>query len=186
MHRAKPGGPFFPRLTTGPRKMEAEEVARHQRGRLEGAMVDAVARHGYADTTLRELVALARVSKSTFYEHFSCKQDCFFATYEVIVDEIVRRIQAAIEAPQDLHGLLVAGLSTLMRTAEEEKAAAYLVIVESLTLGEEGVAYRERASVRFEKFITDVFDQADTPRELSPLAVRGIVAGIRNIAYHRL
>ena len=44
---------------------------------------------GYADTTLRELVALAGVSKSTFYEHFESKQDCFLATFDDIVDEIV-------------------------------------------------------------------------------------------------
>ena len=62
--------PIFPRLSSGPRKMDDEAVARHQRGRLQGAMVEAVARNGYQDTTLRELVTLAGVSKSTFYEHF--------------------------------------------------------------------------------------------------------------------
>ena len=40
-------------------------------------MVEAVARHGYAGTTLRELVRLAGVSKTTFYEHFDSKQECF-------------------------------------------------------------------------------------------------------------
>ena len=79
--------PIFPRLSSGPRKMGAEAVARHQRGRLEGAMVDAVSRHGYRETTLQELVTLARVSKSTFYEHFESKQDCFLCTFDDIVDE---------------------------------------------------------------------------------------------------
>ena len=65
-----PTQPIFPRLSSGPRKMEDEEVARNQRGRLQGAMVEAVSRHGFTETTLRELVALAGVSKSTFYEHF--------------------------------------------------------------------------------------------------------------------
>ena len=63
-------------------------MARNQRGRLQGAMVEAVARHGFADTTLRELVSLAGVSKSTFYEHFESKQDCFLATFDDIVLEV--------------------------------------------------------------------------------------------------
>src|SRR5262245_13620378 len=70
-----PTKPIFPRLSSGPRKMEAEAVARHQRGRLEGAMVEAVARRGFGETTLRELVSLAGVSKATFYEHFKSKED---------------------------------------------------------------------------------------------------------------
>jgi len=149
-------------------------------------MVDSVFRHGYADTTLRELVALARVSKSTFYEHFESKQDCFLATYEDIVDEIVRRIDEAFERPGELRERLTAGLATLMDTAAEEQPAAYLVIVESLTLGEAGVPHREGAAVRFERFIREGFDQADNPREVSDLTVRAIVAGIRNCAYQRL
>jgi AcrR family transcriptional regulator len=53
--------------------------------RLEGAMVEAVARHGFAGTTLRELVGLAGVSKSTFYQHFESKEDCFLATFDQII-----------------------------------------------------------------------------------------------------
>jgi AcrR family transcriptional regulator len=166
--------------------MDPEAVARHQRGRLEGAMVDAVARHGYWKTTLRELVALARVSKSTFYEHFEDKQDCFLKTYDDIVDEIVRRIDEAYSRPGDLRQRLTAGLGTLMDTAAEEQAAAYLVIVESLTLGAAGVPQRESAAVRFEHFVRDGFAEPGGQRQVSDLTVRAIVAGIRNCAYQRL
>ena len=67
-------------------------MARNQRGRLQGAMVEAVARHGFGETTLRELVSLAGVSKSTFYEHFKSKQDCFLATFDDAILEIDRRV----------------------------------------------------------------------------------------------
>ena len=99
MDQAPATGPIFPRLSSGPRKMEAEAVARHQRGRLEGAMVDAVARHGYAETTLRELVTLAGVSKATFYEHFESKQDCFLSTFDDIIDEASARVGEAFGGP---------------------------------------------------------------------------------------
>jgi len=149
-------------------------------------MVDAVARHGYWETTLRELVALARVSKSTFYEHFEDKQDCFLSTYDDIVDEIVRRIDGALEPNGELRDRLTAGLSVMMDTAAEETAAAHLVIVESLTLGAAGVERRERASRQYERFVSEAFEQCETEREVSDMTVRAIVAGIRNCAYQRL
>jgi AcrR family transcriptional regulator len=186
MDQARTTGPIFPRLSTGPRKMEAEAVARHQRGRLEGAMVDAVARHGYAETTLRELVTLAGVSKGTFYEHFESKQDCFLATFDDIIDIISGGIENAISRSSDPGEKLLAGLRTFTAVATEEKKAAHLAVVESLTLGVDAVPHRDRAAQRFEALIRLSLDRFPGPHRPSDLTVRGIVAGLRNCVYHRL
>lgn len=186
MDQARTSGPIFPRLSTGPRKMEAEAVARHQRGRLEGAMVDAVARHGYAETTLRELVTLAGVSKGTFYEHFESKQDCFLTTFDDIIDIITAGIDQAVSEQADPGERLLAGLRTFTGVATQEKEAAYLVVVESLTLGVDAVPHRERASQRFEAQIRQSLDRFPGPYRPSDLTVRGIVAGLRTCVYQRL
>jgi AcrR family transcriptional regulator len=181
-----PTEPIFPRLSSGPRKMEAEQVARNQRGRLQGAMVEAVARHGFADTTLRELVSLAGVSKSTFYEHFENKQDCFLATFDFIGLEVERRVDEAVDWPSDLREKIAAGIAAAFTVIAEEQAAASLVTVESLTLGAAAVPHRERASAHFEELIRRSFDESPSPHRVTALTVRGIVAGIRNTAYHHL
>jgi AcrR family transcriptional regulator len=179
--------PIFPRLSSGPRKMEAEAVARHQRGRLQGAMVEAVARRGFGETTLRELVSLAGVSKSTFYEHFKDKQDCFMATFDDVILEIDRRVGDAFDEPGDLRTKLLAGVGAVMDVVAEEQAAASLVVVDSLTLGAAAVAHRERAAELFERQISELFDRSPSPRaKLAPLTVRGIVSGIRNCIYRHL
>src|SRR6478672_2984723 len=175
MARGPSSDPIFPRLSSGPRKMEAEAVARHQRGRLEGAMVDAVGRHGYRNTTLQELVTLARVSKATFYEHFDSKQDCFLRTFDDIIDEAARQIAEAFNQPEELGDRLLAGLGRFTSLAAEEEAAAYLATVESLTLGAAAVPHRDRAAQRFERLIRATFDLAPTRAEISDLTVRGIV-----------
>lgn len=177
---------IFPRLQAGRGAMSPENVARHQKARLQGAMVEAVARHGYADTTLRELVALAGVSKSTFYDHFANKQECFFATFDEIVAELSKRVSEAYRLPGDLRQKLVAALGVFMTTVVEEPAAATLAAVESLTLGPAGVEYRERASLDFEALIQQSFDHSPSPLPVPPVTVRAIVAGIRGIAYRRL
>ncbi len=178
--------PIFPRLASGPRKMGAEQVARNQRGRLQGAMVEAVARNGFHATTLRELVSLAGVSKSTFYEHFRSKEDCFFSTFDDIILEVGTRVDDAFERPGDLRERLLAGISTLFGVIAEEQAAATLVTVDSLTLGAAAVPHRERAAAHFEKLIRRGFDESSSRHPVTELTVRGIVAGVRNTAYHHL
>jgi AcrR family transcriptional regulator len=182
----QPTEPLFPRLSGGPRKMPAAKVAEHQRARLEGAMVEAVARHGFAGTTLGELVALAGVSKTTFYEHFDSKQDCFLATFDEIIDQATKRVSAAYREPGDFRERLLAGLTSFMDLAVEEPAAASLAGVESLTLGAAGVAHRERGSAAFEVMVRQSFDHSPSAVEVSDLIVRAIVGGIRGVVYHRL
>jgi AcrR family transcriptional regulator len=166
--------------------MEAEQVARNQRGRLQGAMVEAVARHGFTDTTLRELVSLAGVSKSTFYEHFENKQDCFLSTLDYIALEVGRRTDDAFDRPGDLRERMTAGVTTLLSVIAEEQAAASLVTVESLTLGAAAVPHRERAAEHFQELIRRVFEESGSAGPVTALTVRGIIAGIRNAAYHHL
>jgi AcrR family transcriptional regulator len=182
----QPTEPLFPRLASGPGQMTPARVARHQKARLEGAMVEAVARHGFAGTTLRELVTLAGVSKSTFYEHFESKQDCFLSTFDEIVAEVGERVGRAYREPEDFRARLVAGLAAFMDLTVEEPAAARLAAVESLTLGAAGVAHRERGSQAFELMIAQSFEHSPSEREVPAMTVRAIVAGIRGVVYRRL
>lgn len=178
--------PLFPRLSGGPSGMAPERVAEHQKARLEGAMVEAVARHGFAGTTMRELVTLAGVSKTTFYQHFDSKQDCFLVTFEEIARQTRERVGAAYREADDFREKFVAGVGTFMEMVVEEPAAATLATVESLTLGAAGVAHRERASADFEAMIQQSFEHSPARRDVSALTVRGIVGGIRGVVYHRL
>ncbi len=166
--------------------MPPAAVARHQRARLEGAMVEAVARHGYAGTTLRELVALAGVSRSTFYAHFESKRECFLATFDEIIEQTGERVGRAYRGASGFREQLEAGLRTFMDLVVQEPDAATLVAVESLTLGAAGVEHRERGSQAFELLIRQSFDHSDSPNQVSEITIRAIVAGIRGVIYRRL
>jgi AcrR family transcriptional regulator len=178
--------PLFPQLSGGPRRLPPDRVAEHQKARLQGAMVEAVARHGYAGTTLRELVGLAGVSKSTFYAHFESKQDCFLSTFDEIVAILSVRVGEAYRGGGDFRERLLAALRAFMNLAVEEPGAAALTAVESLTLGAAGVAHRERASVGFEALVQQSFDHSPSEHEVSAETVRAIVAGVRGVAYRRI
>lgn len=149
-------------------------------------MVEAVARHGFAGTTLNELVALAGVSKTTFYKHFDSKQECFLAAFDAIVAEVAERIGATFREPGDFRERLTRALTAFMEIAAAEPRAASLAAVDSLTLGQAGVASRERGSEAFQLMVRQSFDHSPSPIEVSDMTVRAIVAGIRGVVYRRV
>src|ERR1041385_1916794 len=66
-----------------PNGMTREDVARNQRARMYGGMIEAVHEHGYQRTHVAHVIALAGVSRRAFYEQFANKEACFIATYDI-------------------------------------------------------------------------------------------------------
>src|ERR1039458_1685675 len=60
--------PLYERLPHGPHRLDHNQVIRNQRARIQGAMVEAVAASGYEAVSVRQVVALAGVSRRSFYE----------------------------------------------------------------------------------------------------------------------
>ena len=81
--------PIYERLPKGPHSIGATGVARNQRIRMYGGMIEAVATRGYARTSVRLVIGLAGVSRRVFYEQFSGKEECFLATFDLIVKRAV-------------------------------------------------------------------------------------------------
>src|SRR5580692_7927002 len=77
--------PMYRRLPHGPNGMRREDVARNQRARLYGAMIESVAQRGYQATTVAHVIGLAGVSRRAFYEQFANKEECFLSTYDIVV-----------------------------------------------------------------------------------------------------
>ncbi|MFD7841992.1 TetR/AcrR family transcriptional regulator [Nocardia sp. NPDC059764] len=73
------------------------------RRRLLDAMADAIRERGYRDTTVADIVRLAKTSRRTFYEHFDDKQDCFVALLTERNNDTIAQIYAAVDvsAPWD-------------------------------------------------------------------------------------
>ena len=72
--------------------MDREEVARNQRARLYGAMIESISQRGYQATTVAHVIGLAGVSRRAFYELFSNKEQCFLATYDIVVARSRKRV----------------------------------------------------------------------------------------------
>lgn len=71
-----------------------------QRRRIIDAMIDSCAEKTYAATTITDIVAGARISRTTFYKQFDDKRACFDAAIGHCVEQL-RAVAAAASADAD-------------------------------------------------------------------------------------
>jgi AcrR family transcriptional regulator len=163
-------------LPRGRHKIPREDVRASQRERLLRAMTELVGTRGYADTSVPQIVAAARVSTNTFYGFFADKVDCFIALCEQLGDELLGRLVTSTERAQDVPDALAAlddGLRVYLQWWPERPALARAYFVELPMAGPRAIAERDRQSDRFAEVLTFVAERARVFQpELPP--VRGV------------
>jgi AcrR family transcriptional regulator len=175
----------YPKLKPGP-GLSTEDVAAHQRGRLQEAMVELVAEHGYNGFAVATLSNRASVSKRDFYKHFAGKEECFLATYDSIVSHSVREILAAVEGEEEWRERLRLGVLAFAGQIASSPDAARLALVEVFAAGPIAVEPMLRTSQLFEALVAKNLAFSDGPSRLPRLVVKGIVAGGGRMARARL
>ena len=106
-------------------------------------MVEAASEHGYADATVSRVVALAGVSRATFYEHFADREECFLAAYRERLGGVRSAVRAAAEA-STARQRPEAVLDVLLGELAGNAAAGRLILVEALAAPERIRAEHER------------------------------------------
>jgi AcrR family transcriptional regulator len=178
--------PLYRRLPHGPSGMDREEVARNQRARLYGAMIESVAQRGYRATTVAHVIGLAGVSRRAFYELFANKEECFLATYDIVVARARKRVIDAWVAERGWANRLHASCKALLDDAAESPKGPRLVLVESLGIGPKARERMQLASLTFERLVASAFGGAPDGVGFSRLTCRGIVGGVRHVAFTRM
>jgi AcrR family transcriptional regulator len=159
-------------------------VVSNQRERLLDAVLQVVERKGYAKMSVEDVIALAGVSRRTFYDHFSNKEDAFLAAYDLVVEQLGTAVTAAYDATADGWPANVArGLDALLRLLAGEPALAHVCIVEVLAAGPNALARRERTMERFRAFLEPGLDASATGPPAPLLAVELVVGGIYEVIY---
>lgn len=177
-------------LPSGRHSLTRDTVLASQRGRLLDAMAEAVAEHGYGATTIAHVVSGAGVSRKTFYEHFSDKQDCFLAMYDTGIAFVLGRIVEELDDQQDLRARLVVGLRTFLSVLSEEPAFCRAIILEVQAAGPEGLARRRAVLKVFSDRYLEVNRQAraidPAVEELSDEVALGLVGAILELVATRV
>ena len=151
------------------------------RRRLLDAMAHAVARKGYAETTIADLAAEARVSRRTFYEHFADKAECLIALYEVASAQALEVLKAAIDPKRDWHTQVDQALNAYLSTLACNPMLLRTLFIAILGLGPAGLKARRRANLALAEFILSVVNDTRRAKPLPPEMALAIVGGVNEL-----
>ncbi|MGB2711658.1 MAG: TetR/AcrR family transcriptional regulator [Conexibacter sp.] len=174
------------RLPRGRHGLPRRFIVHNQRERMLLAVAEAVAEQGYATTTVADIIARARLSRRTFYEHFSDKEECFLAAYDTVVEQLLAAVGHAYEQPEAWTDKVHDGLSTFLTYLASEPAFARMCIVEVVAAGTEARGRRDAAIRVFVDFLEPGRDEAPDGVVVPALAGAVVVGGIYEIIYTRL
>jgi AcrR family transcriptional regulator len=175
-----------PRLSPGPQGLSREFVQAHQRDRLINGMVAAVDEKGYLATSVADVLARARVSRSAFYEQFRDKEDCFLACYDrgagLLFDAATTALAA--EGPWPLRVRRV--YEALLETFAEHAPLARVCMVEALAAGPAAnLRYRDALRGFVSLVEHAIMVDEDAPRVPTTM-IFGLVGGSSALIYEEI
>jgi AcrR family transcriptional regulator len=136
-----------PGLPRGRSSLPAEAARAAQRGRLLRAVVAAVAERGYAETTVADIVARARVSRREFYQHFADKRECFLAA-ALAGGAVIFGQMRPPDGPVEPEAALREGMRDYLQLCAREAEFTRCLIVELPACGPEGLRLRNEGFAR--------------------------------------
>ena len=170
------------RLPPGRHSIAVEEVVRQQKMRLMSGMLDAIGEQGYIGTSVADVLSRAGISRRTFYEHFSDKEDCSLQAYDHVTTMLFDTIAGSFAGYRRWQDAMRAGLDVLLRTVAANPRFARACLVEVLTVGPEGVRRRDAALTPFQQFFEMARElapaEASIPETVSETLVGGILETI--------
>jgi AcrR family transcriptional regulator len=180
------GRPASQQLPKGRHGLSRAFIASNQRERLLDAIANVVAEKGYAATRVADITEYAGVSRKTFYELFTDKEDCFLAAYDAITALLMDRMARALGAVADdsWEVQVSALLGEFLRFLAAEPAFARMCIVEVLGSGAKGLARRDTAIEAFFPVVDQIpRSQPGADRRLSELTPMFVTGGILEVVY---
>jgi AcrR family transcriptional regulator len=176
------------KFPSGVRKLPSDLIRAIQRERLIMAMLNATADLGYRGTNVQDVIDRAGVSRPTFYEHFSNKEDCFLAAFDTSAQRLRKQLDAAARKGGDVWRDRVRyALEALLRFASREPDTARAIVVEARAASATAVRRRVELLEEFagclETQSGEFLPGAGTE---TPLTASGIVGGIESLLYSRL
>jgi AcrR family transcriptional regulator len=141
------------------RGVTAEERTAQRRQRLLEAGLELFGTQGYANTSIREVAATARLNQRYFYESFVDREDLLYHVYAQIVTEIAVDAARAVAAADTIEEKAHAGLRVGWILLTDDKRKARIIALEVVGVSD-----------RIEQL------RRDTRHALADLTIRGALS----------
>jgi AcrR family transcriptional regulator len=149
--------------------MSAPELPDH-RQRLIAAMSDSVAAKGYRDTTVADVVRIARTSRRSFYEHFEDRDACYLALFDAVNDALMAEVAAAVDPEHPWERQVDQALGAYLDAVAAQPALSQSFVRELPALGKAG---SDRQLAFVERFARQLVGLVELGRREQP----GLEAG---------
>jgi AcrR family transcriptional regulator len=149
-------------------------------------MVQEVSERGAANVSVGHVVGRSGVSRRTFYEIFDDREDCFLAAFDEALQHAAAVVVPAYGTGGAWQTRVRAGLTALLGFLDTDRAAARLLIVESLGAGPSALERRRDVIVQLVAILE--LGRTEGSAKLDPPALTGeaIVGGLLSVLHGRL
>jgi AcrR family transcriptional regulator len=178
-------------MTTEPRQLRGGRhglqrsfVVRDQRERVLAAVADVFEERGYHAATIEDIIRRAGVSRRTFYDQFSDKNEVFLLAYDAVSAQCMSVTGAAYASSVEWPEQVRRGLRAFMLFLENDPAFTRMGFVDIAAAGPEGIARRNVVLAGFQIFLAPGLGLAANPVPDSAAAM--IAGGIYEMIYARV
>jgi AcrR family transcriptional regulator len=140
------------------------------RQRLIAAMSESVADKGYRDTTVADVVRIARTSRRSFYEHFEDRDACYLALFDAVNESLMATVAAAINVEEPWEQQVDQALGAYLDAVAAQPALSQSFVRELPALGKAG---SDRQLAVVERFARQLVGLVEVGRREQP----GLEAG---------
>lgn len=163
------------------------QISEVQRARMLNAAVAIVGEEGYERMSSGRVARRARVSRRTFYDLFSDREDCFLAAFDDVVARLEGLVVGAYEQergqwPEKTRAALVALLVFL----DEQPGVCGLLVVDALKAGLRVQQRRVEVLERVTLALREGGSHAKGAHEVSLLAGEGVVGAVFSVVHTRV
>jgi AcrR family transcriptional regulator len=157
-----------------------------QRARMLTAMFDVASERGAAKTSVAHIVARSGVSRRTFYEHFTDREDCFLAAFDEAIRCSSEAVLDAYAGADSWRERMRAGLSALLRFLDEQPATGRLMVVEALGAGPKALERRRQTLAVAIAAVDEGRSESRAGADPSPLTAEGVIGAVFAVVHTRM
>ena len=154
-----------------------QERKEARRRRLLAAALLILSERGYNETSVDQVVAQARTSKSTFYEFFDSKEDCLRDLLAREGGTLIHTVTSAAAQGAGHRDRMRRGISAFVRACAAQRELAQVLLVESVGISERIEAVREELQGRFAGVVEEEARRAAADADPFYAAVDPVVFG---------
>lgn len=161
------------------------------RSRLLAGLARALEAAPLPSITIATIVREGRASKSTFYQFFQNKEECFLALYAANSAQIMQVLQAAAMDPsKTLDERIHAGTQAYLSAMQAQAPLMQRLYIDILGLSAQGARVRRQVNQQFADLLVGLYNElapqpSDRPA-VNEQAVLAVIAGLNELILYKI